>query len=295
MDPLGRGVAAYIALTVTTFAVHRRRWDCAALMSIASFVQLICTSARRAHGDVRWVVLVTVCLALIGIAWLLGTAFYWIARLEAERVSQSFLRRELEAALDIHDLVARNLVSCLTLLEMTPAFDRTSPEFGAELRSKLRAADKALRQITTHVHGSGSSTAFQGGSASAAFLSGVEELQRRGFAVAVRQPESLLDGLQPALDHAAARILGECLHNVAKHGCVQSPVSIVGRRTHHFVCVDVENGLREAKANQDGTLGLQSLTHHAQRVGGKVLSRPIGRRWTCSIRLPLSLELESCP
>lgn len=288
-DPQGLGMCHYIALCALIPAIRRGHLKSSAAASAVVGGTVAATMLRR-NGSADGIVAAVIATpALVGIAWLVGLAFRWIAQAEADRLSRHFAERQLHIATDIHNFVSRNLTSLLAQAESDRDLVAAHPEFAGELVTRLRQSSLALRGVTQDLQLTRSTAPLRAGPVREVLEAEVIALRTVGFAVEVTGEGRALDDLPEDADFAAGRILAEALHNVLKHGDTSEPCHVTVDRTPGELRVAVRNKVaKRGRRGSPASLGLTGMARHAALAEGAVASGRSGaHHWECAAVFPL--------
>lgn len=143
LDPEGRGMSIYIALCGLVAVIRAGAFSLAVPATVCIGGALLWISSRRAEHQELVGVLVSTGV-LCGVAWLIGMGFHTVRRIEAQRVTRSFEKRQLAMASEMHDFVGRHLTIIAMHAELARARGDGNPEVLENLASRARVAGRAL-------------------------------------------------------------------------------------------------------------------------------------------------------
>lgn len=289
-DPMGIGLCHYIALCALVPAIRRGLFGVSLAGSAVVGGTIVVVMVRRAGGMEGLPGALFSAFALLGLAWLIGSAFRLIVRAERDRVSRLYAESHVRMATDIHDFVSRNLTSVLARVETDEEFAATHPELRRDVVARLRQSGIALDGVTGALRNAQESRAMPAERAADVLAAEVGGLRAAGFRVeAAVEPADALDGLREDLDFVVSRVLAEALHNVLKHGDPSEPCTIDVRGRGDEVSITVRNkASRRSRRPGSQSLGLLSMARHASLTEGSAASGPVGvHHWECAASFPL--------
>lgn len=289
VDPEGLGFSTYIVACGVVLFVRKGEVWAASLVSGVLAVTTLILSLRRMGAEPDGLVAAVVTLLIVGIAWLVGLGFRWVARVEAERVSKEYVERQMRMAVDIHDFVGRNLTGVLLMAAHASPDQMADPRFLDELVARVRSADVTLRQVTADLHREEGAVPCAPVGSVEALLEGVAELEAAGMPVGLSQnAEVPLADLPPEVDLVVSRILSEALHNVLKHADRTQACRVEVAREDGVLGIEIANGVMSRRGGAPRPrLGLIGMGRHAALAGGTVVSSGEGDGWVCRVAIPI--------
>lgn len=289
-DPMGIGLCHYIALCALVPAIRRGLFGVSLAGSAVVGGTSVMTMVRGTGGVEGLPVALFSAFAMLGLAWLIGSAFRFILSAERDRVSRLYAESHDRMATDIHDFVSRNLTSVLARVETDEEFAATHPELRRDMVARLRQSGIALDGVTSALRNAQESRALPAERATGVLAAEIDRLRAAGFPVETAvEPADALDVLREDLDFVVSRVLAEALHNVLKHADPSEPCTINIRGRGDVVSITVRNKVsRRGRHPRSQSLGLLSMARHAEPFGGIATSGQAGvHHWECTVSFPL--------
>lgn len=285
IDPSAHGFWPYLLIVPVVAHLRRGLWSQAAAVAAAVFISSVVASARLLGDEFRPFEVILGWAAIHGLFLLVGLGLYAASRNAAEAEARRQRDLRVDAALDLHDTVARELT--VIALEASAAQDRggATPEELGSLAERARTAGSALRETIRVIQGTQPSVDDVG--FVDALAQSVAALRKRGHPVVTSG--ELSPALSAEADRALGRIITEALHNAAKHATRRGSCTIVGEAGEGTYEVVVTNSAAPDTPLGAG-LGLLGMRHRAALVGGSVRYNQSGDLWTCLIAVPMVAE-----
>lgn len=284
LSPDEWGMSLYLAALPTVTALRRDQLRMAVLATTLGFTAGWWVSFQ-VHSTSRDFLGITVTWVFVyGIAWAVGLASRAIGRAAEDRVHAQYQQRSLELAWELHDSVVRNLAVLAMHADAARMAGSATQEQLDSMAEQAREASASVRQATQLLGGWRRIPAPETTLASALNL-GRRELERLGFDV-----EAVVDiqgELPREVDLTAGRIVQEALHNVAKHGSPNEPCVLAIELTDDSLDLTITNALGLRNKSNDPGLGLESIRHRAEALGGTASSKRAGDVWMCEASLPV--------
>ncbi len=266
-------------------------------MAVLSAASVVAIAIGVLAGDRSWTEFLTVAAWLVvpaGLGTVLKIRRDAAADVRAEQARRAVSEERLQLAQEVHDVVGHGLAViamqagvALRVLDREPARVRealeairaTSKEALDGLRAELDAlrTESALREAPRHpVPG-------------LADLSGLaERIRSSGLPVTMDlgRGDAAPDGVPPAVDHAAYRIVQESLTNVLRHGGPDATARLRIHRDGTTLHIEVLDTGRGGVAAPGGH-GIEGMRERARALGGAVEAgpRPAGG-FAVTARLP---------
>ncbi|MBZ3906142.1 sensor histidine kinase [Streptomyces griseiscabiei] len=197
---------------------------------------------------------------------------------DATRVERDRLRR------DLHDGLGPSLAGIgLGLQAATDSLSKGETASAADLVERTRdEVSGAVAEIRRIIDGLRPAALDRHGLA--------EAIRRHALSlapsVAIEVRTSMLPALDPDVENAAYRIIGEALTNVARHACAQRAEVVVSAegRTLHITVRDDGAGI---PSGSSAGVGVASMHRRAQAVGGRLVMAPAEYGTVVTATLPL--------
>ena len=279
------GFWGYLLMLPVVAALRNGRWAQAAVMAATVFTASVTATARKLAEDFNPFEVILGWLALDGVFVLVGFGLNAVSRNAAEAEARRQRDLRLQATLDLHDSVARELTLIAMEADAAHHAGGATPEALAALSERARNAGAALRD-TIRMMQIGEAEP-QDANFRETLASGVRELKRRGHEVTLSG--DLSPTLPASVDRALAQILREALHNVAKHGLKHGPCTIVGELSAVDYQLIVTNQMPPDQTNRTG-LGTLGMRHRATLAGGSLRLASANGTWTCLVEMPLTVR-----
>jgi signal transduction histidine kinase len=193
-------------------------------------------------------------------------------------------------AREMHDVVAHGLSVIAVQAEAAEAALRVQPQLAATavqtVRSVARESLDEMRRVLHVLHDGDQRTAVPS-------LRDLDKLLTRaresGLTVDLALVGSV-DGLSPACDLAAYRVVQEALTNALKHAA-PAHCAVTIRREDKALCLEVTNDIiaRAAPTRAIGH-GLRGLQDRIEAHQGRFEAGPWGVGWRVSATIPLTVE-----
>ncbi len=281
-DPNAYGVSLYICMIPVVYAIRRDHLHVALVATAVNAVAGWVVSLRAVDEGDSAIGPMFGWLMLYGIVWAIGLGFRAAAKSEAARMTAEFRKREIEMASELHDSVARDLAVLAMQADAARLSGSATEEELDSIAEQARLANKSIREVTRLLGGGTDARPVPTGASS--LEAGVRDLERLGFRVRVSGEQAT--DIPMSIDVAKGHLLGEALHNVAKHGDPAYPAVVIFSNTPEVLRVTVSNTPREDQRSEAGW-GLKGMHHRAEAIGGHVASREVDGTWVCDITLPL--------
>lgn len=283
VDPMSFGFWPYLLMVSVVATLRTGRWAQASAMAATVFISSVVASARKLGDEFDPFGVILGWAAIQGIVILVGVGLNAVARTatEAEARRQRDLR--VDAALDLHDSVARVLTVIAMEADAAQENGGATPEQLKALAGRARTAGTALRETIRVIQCTDSSHVEIG--LADALTHGATALKRHGHPVTTAG--ELAPAVTAEVDRALGRIVTEALHNVAKHATRRGACTIVGEADHDTYEIVVTNPTPPDGPLGTG-LGVLGMRHRAALVGGSVEHAHTNGTWTCLIAVPLN-------
>ncbi len=194
---------------------------------------------------------------------------------------------------ELHDALAGNLAAIGIHAEAAISRPPASPQAGEHpsLLAIREASVAAADELRAMVHILRSGDDERTAPARLAEIDGVlEQARQRGLRLEVRRPQAW-PSLPAATDHAAYRIVQECLTNAAKHA-PGSRARLSIEPAHDALQIEVDNDLTDVTftPRPDGGVGLVSMRERTRALGGDFTAGRQDGVWRVRAALPLTVE-----
>lgn len=291
IDPDGRGLAIYIAMCGVVAAVRAGRFEVAVpTTAIYAGVMFGVSFRKSEYAELLGAMFSTAIVCLV--VWVIGLGFREVGRLERQRAMRTIRQRQLAVAADIHDFVGHHLTNLVLQAELARGRNELDLELLDRLAERARLANRALREVTSTLHGEAGAAPSVG--IGKALRRGIGDLKAAGFLVRLtnHDEEESWSGIGGEVDLAAGRIIYEALHNASKHGEAPGPVVVVVEKTDSSLDFMVSNPYAETSGERAPGVGLEMIRQHAEVVGGTASFTNSGGTWACAASLPILLGQE---
>jgi len=258
------------------------RWPLAAVSFSVIFASSVAATYRASitEEDVLWQALFT-WGTLDAFMLIVGLGLYAASRHAADLAEQESKAVRLQAAIDLHDLVAKDL-TIIAMEAERAKLDGATAESLSAIADRARAAGVALRSTVGYLSSGrpdAPAVTFAG-----ALRSGMARLERANFHGRVEG--DLSPTLPASIDAAAGRILTEALFNVSQHGRRKGRWHLSAEKTDESFDFIITNERTDGPIVAG--LGTVSISQSARAVGGHVDQSHTICDWTCSVSLPLT-------
>ncbi|QXT63013.1 sensor histidine kinase [Tessaracoccus palaemonis] len=282
-DPMELGLWPMTLMCCVISLMRRGRWRLFAVTFAVVFTCSVVSTYRSTDAPGAFGQGLYTWAMFDGFMLLFGLALYATARTATDRATQRHREVRMRAALELHDVVCRDL----TLLAMQAEHAKvtgTSPELLDDMAARARSAGASLRATVASMSsdlGIGDQPLWTFASA---LESGRSVLDKANFEG--QTDGDLTPSLPQAVDLAAGRILNEALFNVAQHGRAKGRWQVTAARLDTAFDFTVTNE-RGSSGPVKAGLGTVSLTQFARSVGGEVDVTYTEDDWICAVSLPL--------
>lgn len=287
LDGDGIGFWPMTLMIVILSLMRTARWRLAAVTFAVIFVLSIITT-YRSHLTAEhplWEAFYT-WAALDGFMLILGLGIYAASQHAAELARQESRAVRLRVAVDLHDLVAKDL-TLLALDAERARKEGATDKLLLEMELRARAASAALRGTVGYLSAGKMRPKEQTESFEAALKAGADRLNRARCQGRIEG--DLNPKLPPSIDIAAGRILAEILFNVSQHGKPKGRWALSAEETDESFDFTVVNERGKSGVVTSG-LGTLSIEQFARAVGGHAEYHYDVDDWTCAVTLPLVEE-----